>query len=283
MGRKTRSPRENAALIVQYIVLSIGVLITMLPLVTVLFASFKGTDEYNTTSALQIPQSWFNFENYIHAFVKGRMMLAFRNTAVILFFTLIGSVLSGTMLAYVLSRFEFMGKTLLKNLFLLANLIPGVTMQVSCYKVMSALHLVDSIFGMILLYTGTDIIAIYIFLQFFNSLPKSLDEAAFLDGANYFTIFFKILFPLIQPAITTVCILKGVAVYKEFYMANLYLQTKSKFVTISTCLYRFTDEYGNQYNYICAGIIITIIPILILFLMSQKYIYNGITQGAIKE
>jgi multiple sugar transport system permease protein len=135
----------------------------------------------------------------------------------------------------------------------------------------------------VILYTGTDIISIYIFLQFFESLPKSLDEAAFLDGANYFTIFFRILFPLVKPAVVTVAILKGVSTYKEYYIANLYLQSKTRFVTISTSLYAFTGEYGNQYNYICAGVIITIIPILVVFLLLQKYIYNGIASGAVKE
>ncbi len=148
---------------------------------------------------------------------------------------------------------------------------------------MTALGLVNSIPGIVILYTGTDIIAIYIFLQFFESIPRSLDEAAYIDGASYFTIFFRILFPLVKPATVTVLILKGVSVYKEYYLANLYLQSKTRYVTISTSLYTFTGEYGNQYNYICAGVMITIIPILIAFLFLQRYIYNGIARGAVKE
>jgi len=158
-----------------------------------------------------------------------------------------------------------------------------VTMQVSTYKIMTNLHLVNSIPGIILLYTGTDIIAIYIFIQYFDSISYSLDESAIMDGASYFKVFFKILLPLLKPAVVTVLILKGVAVYKEYYMANLYLQTKTKLVTLSTSLYTFTGEYGNQYNYICAGVVIGILPILIAFLFSQKYIYSGMTQGAVKE
>lgn len=280
---ENKTPREKVGVFLRYLFLTFAAFVTLLPLITVLFAAFKNDKEYNFSSALAAPENWMYLENFKIAFEKGRIALAFRNTTIILIFTLIGSILSGTMIAYVLSRFNFKGKSLLRDLFLLANLIPGVTMQISCYKIMTALKLVNNLFGIIILYTGTDIIAIYIFLQFFNSLPKSLDEAAFLDGANYFSIFFRILLPLVKPAITTVCILKGVATYKEFYMSNLYLQTRSKYVTISTCLYAFTDEYGNKYNYICAGIIITLLPILVIFLLSQKYIYNGITQGAIKE
>ncbi len=266
-----------------YITLLLGAFVSLLPLITVLIASLKTESEYAATNALELPENLFNIENYITAWNKANMSLAFFNTIVILFFTLLGSIITGTMIAYVLSRFRFRLNSVLKGAFLLANLIPGVTMQVSTYKIMTNLHLVNSIPGIILLYTGTDIIAIYIFIQYFDSISYSLDESAIMDGASYFKVFFKILLPLLKPAVVTVLILKGVAVYKEYYMANLYLQTKTKLVTLSTSLYTFTGEYGNQYNYICAGVVIGILPILIAFLFSQKYIYSGMTQGAVKE
>lgn len=267
----------------KYASLALGTFISLLPLVTVFLASLKNEQEFIVSGALSFPINWLYMQNYAIAWNKAKMLLAFWNTSVILLFTLIGSILTGTMVAYVLNRFTFKGKNLTKAAFLLANLIPGVTMQVSTYQIVTSLGLVNSIPGIVMLYTGTDIIAIYIFLQFFDSIPISLDEAAFIDGASYFTIFFRILFPLLKPAIVTVMILKGVAVYKEYYLANLYLQSKTKYVTVSTSLYTFTGEYGNQYNYICAGVMITILPILIAFLFLQKYIYNGIAKGAVKE
>ena len=267
----------------KYASLALGAFVSLLPLVTVFLASLKNEQEFIVSGALNFPINWLYMQNYIIAWEKAKMLLAFWNTSVILLFTLFGSILTGTMIAYVLNRFTFRGKNLTKAAFLLANLIPGVTMQVSTYQIVTSLGLVNSIPGIVMLYTGTDIIAIYIFLQFFDSIPISLDEAAFIDGASYFTIFFRILFPLLKPAIVTVMILKGVAVYKEYYLANLYLQSKTKYVTVSTSLYTFTGEYGNQYNYICAGVMITILPILIAFLFLQKYIYNGIAKGAVKE
>ena len=276
-------PKRTLTNFIKYTSLTLGAFISLLPLVTVLLASLKNEQEFIISGALDFPVNWLYMQNYITAWNKAKMLLAFWNTSLILLFTLIGSVLTGTMVAYVLNRFNFKGRNLTKGAFLLANLIPGVTMQVSTYQIVTSLGLVNSIPGIVLLYTGTDIIAIYIFLQFFDSIPVSLDEAAFIDGASYFTIFFRILFPLVKPAIVTVMILKGVAVYKEYYLANLYLQSKTKYVTVSTSLYTFTGEYGNQFNYICAGVMITIIPILIAFLFLQKYIYNGIAKGAVKE
>ena len=121
------------------------------------------------------------------------------------------------------------------------------------------------------------------FLQFFENLPKTLDEAAILDGCSYFGVFFRILLPLLKPAIVTSAILKGVGTYNEYYMANLYLQDKNLYQVVSTSLYTFTGPMGSQYQYICAGVIITMIPILIIFLFCQKQIYSGMAMGAVKE
>ena len=102
-----------------------------------------------------------------------------------------------------------------------------------------------------------------------------------MDGCMYFGVFFKILFPLLKPTIVTSLVLKGVGVYNEYYMSNLYLQNE-ELKTISTALYKFTGPYGNQYNYICAGVLITIIPIFVLLLIFQKQIYSGMAAGAVK-
>ena len=129
---------------------------------------------------------------------------------------------------------------------------------------------------------GTDVITIYIFLQFFENLSPSLDESAILDGCTYFGVFFKILLPLLKPAIVTSAILKGVGTYNEYYMANLYLQDKTRYQVVSTSLYVFSGPMGSQYNYICAGVIITIIPALIIFLLCQDQIYSGMAAGSVK-
>ncbi|HCW23940.1 MAG TPA: sugar ABC transporter permease, partial [Lachnospiraceae bacterium] len=182
----------------------------------------------------------------------------------------------------VLSRFKFHGNALIKNLFLFASLLPGIAMQVSVYQIMYTLHWINSIPGYIVLMCGTDVISIYIFIQYFENISVSLDEAAIMDGCSYFGVFFRILLPLLKPAIVTVMILKGVSTYNEYYNANLYLQDKTKLVTVATSLYKFTGPLGNQYNYICAGVIITMLPALIMFLLFQKQIYSGLTNGAVK-
>ena len=155
-------------------------------------------------------------------------------------------------------------------------------MQVSVYQLMYEFHLIKTLTGYIILMMGTDVISIYIFIQFFENIPISLDESAIMDGCTYFGVFFRVLMPLLKPAIITVMILKGVGTYNEYYMANLYLQDKNRLVTVATSLYKFTGPLGSQYNYICAGVIITLLPALVVFIFCQKQIYSGLTQGAVK-
>ncbi len=195
---------------------------------------------------------------------------------------LTGSVLTGSIIAYVLSRFKFVGNGFIRASFLFASQLPGIAMQVSVYQIMYSIGWINFMPGYIIMMCGTDIISIYIFIQFFENISTSLDESAIMDGCTYFGVFFRILFPLLKPAVVTVMILKGVGVYNEYYNANLYLQNKNKYVTVATSLFKFTGPLGNQYNYICAGVIITMLPALIIFILCQKQIYSGLTQGAVK-
>ncbi|MFR6349780.1 MAG: carbohydrate ABC transporter permease [Enterocloster aldenensis] len=267
--------------ILKYVSLIAAALTALIPVVVCVFTAFKTNEEYASTSALSLPKSFLYFDNFIIAFKQAKMLRGFCNTMMVLVVVLTVSVFMGSMLAYVLNRFRFPGRGLIQNLFMFAALLPGIAMQVTIYQIMYSLGLVNRLFGYMVVLMGTDIISIYIFLQFFENLPVSLDESAIMDGCTYFGVFFKILFPLLKPAIMTSLILKGVSVYNEYYASNLYLQS-SELRTISTALYTFTGPYGSQYNYICAGVIITILPILILFLVFQKQIYGGMAAGAVK-
>lgn len=268
--------------VLKYLSLVFFSFVAVLPVVSCVITAFKTKDEYQHTNVMVLPQSWLNFDNFVQAFQKANMGRAFLNSLVIMVCVLAASVLIGTQLAYVLNRFKFIGNNLIRNLFLFASLLPGVAMQIATYEIMFNLHFINTLYGYIILMCGTDVISIYIYIQFFENIDYSLDESAIMDGASYFTIFYKILFPLLKPAIVTSCILKGVGTYNEYYMANLYLQNKKELPTMSTSLYTFVGPLGSQYNLICAGVIISLLPALIVFVLCQKQIYSGLTAGAVK-
>src|SRR5699024_7882578 len=143
------------------------------------------------------PSDWTNFENYQRAFVEGNMLTGFKNTVIILIISVIGTTLIGSMVAFVLHRFKFKGSKYILGAFLLATLIPAVTTQVATFQIVHNLGLFNTIWAAVILYLGTDIIAVYIFLQFMDSISVSLDESAMLVCDSYFTIYKKIVLPLL--------------------------------------------------------------------------------------
>lgn len=271
--------KKLAPTTLKYLSLVAAAVAVLLPLSVVLLASFKSSSEYASTGPLTPPQNWLNFDNFATAFEQGGMVEGFINTTVILAISLAGTILIGTMTAYAIDRFNFRGKKLVMGLFLVASLIPSVTSQVATFQLISSMGLFNTRSALVLLFLGTDIIAIFIFLQFMASIPTSLDEAARLDGANHWTIYWKIILPLLKPAIATVIIIKGIAIYNEFYLPFLYLPSEGM---ISTSLFNFKGPFGAQWEVISAGTILVILPTLIAFIFLQRWIYRGLVAGAVK-
>ena len=268
-------------IIIKYLSLILAAVIVIAPVLVILFAAFKTRSEFNVSGKLDLPNSFLYFENFKTAFTDGGMITGLKNTIFLMVMSLVGTILFGAMVAYVLSRFEFFGKKLIFGAYLVAMLIPMVTTQVATYKIVSFLGLVGTIWAPIALYLGADVMSLYIMLLFMESIHISLDESAKLDGASYPFIFFRIILPNLKPAIATVAIIRGVTIYNDFYIPFLYMPDQ-KLQTLSTSLYKFMGPYGGQWNVICAGVILIIIPTLVAFLSMQKYIYNGFVAGSVK-
>jgi len=263
----------------KYASLVAATVVVILPLSVIVFASLKTKQEYATTSPLDPPSNWLNLSNYREAIERADMVAGFANTTVILVVSLALTILIGSMAAYAVDRFAFRGRNLVTALFLVATLIPSVTSQVATFQIIGHLGLYNTKGALVLLFAGTDIIAIYIFIQFMQSIPVSLDEAAKLDGANVWTIYWRIILPNLKPAIATVVIIKGIAIYNEFYLPWLYLKSEPM---ISTALFFFKGPYGSEWELIAAATVIVIVPTVLAFLFLQKWIYKGLVAGAVK-
>ncbi|MFC9992727.1 MULTISPECIES: carbohydrate ABC transporter permease [Streptomyces] len=276
-----RSVPAATAVVLKYLSLLVASAVVLVPLIVVLLTSLKTESEVASSGPLSLPGDWFNFANYATAIEQGAMLRAFGNTTLILVISTVGTVLIGSMTAYAIDRFQFRLKKLVMGLFLLATLVPSVTTQVATFQVIDDLGAFNSRWAPILLYTGTDIVSIYIFLQFIRSIPVSLDEAARIDGANSWTIYRKIILPMLRPAIATVVIVKGIAIYNDFYVPFLYMPDP-ELGTISTALFRFKGPFGAHWETISAGTIVVIVPTLIVFLALQRFIYSGFAAGSTK-
>jgi len=277
-----RSASDILLTILKYFVLVFLVFVVVIPVIVMVFAAFKTGDEYAASGILDIPKNFLNLENFKTAVVEGYMVKGFVNTCIIMFFSLIGTVLCGSMVAFVFSRFQSKFNNVVNVLFLVSVMIPGVVSSIATFQIVHALGLFNTRLAPIILYCGTDVISIYIFLQFLDNISVSLDESAIIDGANYLTIFNKIILPLLAPAVVTVLIIKGVNIYNDFYTPFLYTPD-SDLATISTALFNFKGPYGAHWEVICAGVVVIMIPTLVIFIALQKYIYNGLVSGSVKE
>lgn len=277
-----RTPKDYILKFFKHITLIAASFACLLPLISCVFAAFKTKEEFGLTSKVAPPQNWLHLDNFIDFWNDSGIGQGFITSIGVMLITILISVMLGSMLAYVLDRFKFRGNALIRNAFTLASLIPGLAMQVTIYKMMANLNLVNSLPGYIIMMAGTDVISIYILLQYFENLPTALDESAIIEGCTYYGVFFRILMPLLRPAMVTCMILKGVGIYNEYYNANLYLQDKKLYKTVSTALYTYLGPTKSQYEIICAGVLICTLPILIIFILFQKQIYNGMTNGAVK-
>ncbi|WP_276355856.1 carbohydrate ABC transporter permease [Cohnella caldifontis] len=264
----------------KYASLLLALFVVLFPLYSVVIGAFKTQVEYYN-SGLRLPENFLNFDNFRKVFKVGRLALAYKNILIILAVSLAGNVLIGTMVAYALGRFEFKLRKPIMGLYLIVQVIPLVTTQVATVSVIKALDAYNTIYAPMLLYMGADVLQIIIYLQFIQNIPKDLDESAMIEGASLFRIYRSVIFPLLGPATATLVILKTISIYNDFYVPYLYMPDR-KLAVVSAAIYNFVGPNAAQLNVISAGILIIFIPTVIVFLLLQRFIFSGVTSGAVK-
>jgi raffinose/stachyose/melibiose transport system permease protein len=264
-----------------YVMFACITLIVVIPMLVALFASLKPVQELASTSTLAIPQSLY-FENFANALKLANMPLALLNTLILVAVSLVINTILGSMTAYILHRFSFTFKKIIYALFLFAMVVPLYTTEVARFQIIKLLGLYNTIYAPMIIYSGTDLMQIFIYLQFMSKISEQLDESAMIDGASYFKIFWSIIFPLLLPASATLAIIKAVDIMNDMYTPYLYMPSKD-LVTLSTSLMSFFSEHGSDWSLLSAGVVMVLIPTTIIYLFFQRYIFSGLTEGAIKE
>lgn len=266
--------------ILRIVFLAFSCVFVIIPVIPLVFMAFKTGAEYSSTSVLTPPANWLNFYNFRYAIRVGNLGKALLNTAIILGISLTIQIMFTTMVSYVLHRFNFTGKKIVFLLFTCTMFIPVVTTQTVVFQLMYRLGLVNKMLSVIILYSGVNIIGIYVMLNLLSSISKELDESALMDGASYFRIYRSIILPLLKPACTTLLIINGIGLYNDFYIPNLYLRKDVQ--TFTVALHKFFGNTATPFEIVAAAILLGIVPIGVVFLFLQRYIFYGLA-GAIKS
>lgn len=267
--------------IFNYAMIFIWSVIIVVPLLLVLFTSFKSTDEMVASSIFALPKSFLNFENYQIFVDRAKVFLSFKNTFFQILCCVPVSLLLAAMASYVLDRFRFKGRKLVAALFSGAVLIPNITTQVTKFTLITSMGVYNTRWAGVILFTAADIVQIYLFRQFIQNVPRDLDESAMIDGASLPRVFFKIIVPQLTPAFATTAILKGLSIYNDLFICYLYMPA-SELRMVSQTIRLFTTDYGGQWNIISAGVVTILLPTLIVYLFAQRWLVSGITNGAVK-
>lgn len=259
-----------------------GDLLLFFPLGWIFYQSLKTNPEF-FQNIWAFPEK-MQFQNYTNAWNDYGFAKALLNTLYYVGGTLVVGLFFTTINAYALTRIEFKGRKIIWSLIMLSLFLPGINALVPQYVVMRSLGLTNSLTGLILLSSlGESVFYLMLLGGFMKSIPKEVEESAFLDGASYFQIFWKIIIPLSSPGIVTVAIFKFIGYYNSFLGPFIYLSDPEKY-TIGVQMYQANKlmEYTADWVTLFAGVMIAMIPSIVIFVLFQRWILKGASLGAVK-
>ncbi|WP_169082517.1 carbohydrate ABC transporter permease [Paenibacillus sp. PL91] len=263
-----------------FLVLIIASIFTLFPIYMALLNSFKPDGEM-LTNIMSLPTR-LDFGNYIDAYQKIDYLNSFGNTIVVTIIGVAGIILFASMAGYKMSRTPGKLSSFLFGLFVLSSLIPFHSIIISLVKIAKELKVQGTSYGLGLIYIGLGVaLAIFLYHGFVKSIPRDLDEAALMDGCGEFRLFFSIILPLLLPITATVAILNALWMWNDFLLPLLML-TDSEYYTLLISTNMLFGEYNNDWSAILSSLVLTMLPIIVLYLLLQKYILSGIAEGAIK-
>lgn len=264
-----------------YVLITLASLIWLIPVFSLLITSLRPqVDFYSGKSMLSFPENpqWSNFSN---AWVKGKLGNYMTNGLIICLLKVPLGILVEAMIAFALSRLPIRHKKGLFIFFLLGMMLPHQMALIPLNVAFTRLNLVNNYFGLFYVYVGFGISMGVLVLQgFMKSIPKEIDEAAYIDGCNTAQLFGRIIFPIAKPAIATLVIIDFLNTWNEFLLQSI-LVTKNSMRTIPNGLMAFIGENGTDYGLLSAGVLISIVPVLVVYIVFQKYFVEGIA-GSVK-
>ena len=275
-----KSRRFSLYHIICGLVLIVMFLICVYPIIWMIFGSFKDTGEFYT-NIWGLPKS-FGFENYQSAWRDGQMGRRFINSLIVTIGSMCLLIPATTCAAYAVARLNFRGKRLIYAYLLLGIMIPAGVLGIPTFTVAMKLKLLNSHFGLMLVYAAQNIaMGMFIMRGFFLSLPKELEEAAMIDGCSRFGCFVRIIVPLAKAGVATQVIFNGLTIWNDYYMANIMI-TRDELRTLPLSVATFVGRHTTNYPQLFAMLTMATLPIIIIFILSQRSFIEGVAAGAVK-
>lgn len=279
-GKASYSTKGVLCLILKWFIILLFAVYTLFPLLWLLITSLKTNAEYfnDPFSFPAVPQ----FQNYINAFSQANLGQMIWNSVTVAVIATAANVFVAAMASYAISRFYFKGKEIFFTIFSAGVMVPLNALMVPYFTIFSRIGLLDSMNALRILYTAIGLpIAVIIIRGFMDSLPREIEEAAYIDGCGFFGRFFQIILPLSKTGLITAATFQFITCWNEFVYANL-LTSSPQNKTIQIGIRYFTNQFTTDYVSMYAAIIIAIVPSVLGYTLFQKQIISGMTSGAVK-
>ena len=266
--------------IVCAIILLIMVIICIYPIVWMFFGSMKDKEEFYT-NIWGLPKR-LHLDNYIAAWKNADLGRRFINSLIVTIGSMCIMIPVTSCAAYAVARLNFKGKNLIYMYLLLGIMIPAGVLGIPTFTVAMKMGLLNSHFGLMLIYAAQNIaMGMFIMRGFFISLPKELEEAAMIDGCSRFGCFVRIIVPLAKAGVATQVIFNGLTIWNDYFMANIMI-TRDELRTLPLSIANFVGKHSTNYPELFAMLTMTTIPVIIVFILSQKSFIEGVAAGAVK-
>lgn len=278
-GRQIVSPAGKNVRRIFSGILFFYTLVTIFVLICTLINSFKTKSDL-ISNLFGWPKA-FSLENYKEVLFSDNFLLYFKNSLLLTGCGTFLCIALASMVAYGIARYSFKGKSFLTSYFLIGMMFPIQVSVLPLFLILKKLDMLNTLRGMILIYGAGMSLPVYIFQKFFRTIPSSLEESARLDGAGEFTIFLRIMLPLCKPVIFTIGLITAVGQWNDFYMPMVFLGNKSS-RTLTLAIYKYLSQFLRNMNVSFAAVVITLLPIIVLYCLFSKQIVEGLVGGAVK-
>jgi raffinose/stachyose/melibiose transport system permease protein len=274
-----RAPRMAVGSYGFYIAISVAALIWSSPLFILFFTALKSANDFAQNGTFSLPQT-IELSNFAKAWDIG-IRTYFMNSLVLTLIKVPTGVFICSLAAFALTKMRLRGAQVIFTIFVLGLVVPMQMTLVPLTTLYRHLGLIDSLPGLFFLYLGFGLpLGILILRGYFRSIPDEMIEAAFIDGCSWWDVYWRIVMPVSKPAIVSLLILDGISTWNEFILAQIFIRTQTN-RTLPLGVVQFSTEFSTAYELLAAGQIITIMPLILLYLFFQRYFVHGMA-GAIK-
>jgi raffinose/stachyose/melibiose transport system permease protein len=271
--------RKSAKVALFYFALILAALIWFTPVITLVLTALKDAGDFAVNGAFSLPKS-IRWANFTEAWETG-VGNYFWNSVIVTGVKVPIGILIESLAAFALTHMNFKWADRIFTYILIGLIVPMQMTLVPLTLLMNALNLIDTLTGLIILYIGFGVpFGVLVMRGFFRTLPTAVIEAARIDGCSWFRIFYRIALPLALPALLSLCILDGVATWNEFILAQIFLRS-DELRTLPLGLVQFSTQFSTQYDQLAAAVLISVVPVVLVFLFFQRYFVAGMG-GAVK-